>query len=61
VDWFAGTSDVDTFFFQLYSESDPATIGKDTITDYQPGIDKIELATLNAGQGVHVAQDHDNR
>jgi Ca2+-binding RTX toxin-like protein len=55
----AGASDADTFFFQLYSESGPGKIGNDTITDYQPGTDQIELANLGS-HAVHVAQDQDN-
>jgi len=56
-----GGADADKFVFNFYDDGiSDVSIGHDTITDFQPGIDTLELANLTPLQGVHVSQVGDD-
>jgi Ca2+-binding RTX toxin-like protein len=59
-DTLTGGADTDTFYYELFNDGAAANIGNDKITDYQAGVDTLQLGNISSGQAVHVVQDHDN-
>jgi serralysin len=51
-DRLTGGADADVFRYVARADSTTAAGGRDTITDFQTGVDKIDLSTLDANESV---------